>query len=126
MSESLRNFVAQNFHNTMEQEKIEQFLTTNGKFFAEKDYDEICDLLSAVDDEKMASLTTLQFKDPSMTLILSLILTIGLDRFYLDQTLPGVGKLLTCGGCWAWWLYDVICAKRNAYNRNIELLKGAL
>jgi hypothetical protein len=42
---------------------------------------------------------TLQFKDPTTSLIISLLGgSFGIDRFMIGDTGLGVGKLLTCGG----------------------------
>jgi len=44
----------------------------------------------------------------TVVLLSWLLGTFGVDRFYLGQNGMGVGKLLTCGGCGIWALYDLI------------------
>jgi hypothetical protein len=44
----------------------------------------------------------------TVVLLSWLLGTFGVDRFYLGQTGLGVGKLVTCGGCGIWALYDLI------------------
>jgi TM2 domain-containing membrane protein YozV len=49
-----------------------------------------------------------------VALLLSLFLGgFGGDRFYLGYTGLGVAKLLTCGGCGIWSIYDLIMIAMN-------------
>lgn len=71
----------------------------------------------------IASIKMAQFKDPTMALILSAIVgTLGVDRFYIGDTGLGVGKLLTCGGAYVWWLIDIFMIQDATRRKNLELL----
>lgn len=47
-------------------------------------------------------------KSWTTALLLSIFLgTLGIDRLYLGQKWWWL-KLITCGGCYIWWIYDII------------------
>ncbi len=55
-----------------------------------------------------ASIMMSEMKDPTIAIILSVCLGCwGVDRFYIGDVGKGVGKLLTCGGLYIWWLIDI-------------------
>ena len=47
-------------------------------------------------------------KDPVTILVISIFLGgLGVDRFVLGQTIIGLVKLITAGGCGLWWFIDL-------------------
>lgn len=106
----------------MEQQKVDMFIMSNGNNLPEQQIPFIREKLLALDDSKWAALSTVQFKNPTTALILSLFLgAYGVDRFYIGHTGLGVGKLLTCGGLGIWaiidWFNITSATKQVNYNK---------
>ena len=83
----------------MDQQKVDMFMMMNNKYLPESQILFIRERLLAADDSKEGLLHAIQFKDPTIALILSLLTgELGIDRFYIGDTGLGIGKLITCGG----------------------------
>lgn len=111
----------------MEQQKVDMFMMTNAKFFPEYKTLFIRERLLAMDDSKAALLMTMQFKDPTTALIISLFLGgYGIDRFYIGDTGAGILKLITCGGCGIWaiidWFVIMGSTREKNYNRLLAFI----
>ena len=52
----------------------------------------------------------------STLLILSIFLgCFGADRFYVGKIGTGILKLITCGGCYVWWIIDIISVVKGKF-----------
>lgn len=111
----------------MEAEKVDMFIMTNGKFFESHHVANIRDRLINLDDSKWSLIQTLQFKDPTVSLIVSLLAgPLGIDRFMIGDTGLGVGKLLTCGGLGIWTIIDWFMIMGATREKNMEKLQQLL
>ena len=91
----------------MESSKVDMFILINNKFFEGHHVAQIRDRMLEIDDSNWPVIQTLQFKDPTTMLLVSLLGgSLGIDRFMLGDTGLGVGKLLTCGGFGIWAIID--------------------
>ena len=83
--------------------------------------------LLELDDSKWAQISSLQFKSPTVALVLSIFLgAYGIDRFYIGHIGLGVGKLLTCGGIGIWALIDWFLILGATRNENLKKLEPLL
>lgn len=113
--------------NTMEQTKVDLFIANNSSKLPEEQLPVIREKLMGLDDNKWIVVSSVQFKDPTTALILSLFLgCYGIDRFYLGHTGLGVGKLLTCGGCGIWAIIDWFNISKATRNVNYQKLQSVL
>ncbi len=84
----------------LDQQKIDMYIMTNQKYFPEEKIVYLKDKLRTMDDEKFSLISTIEMKDPTTLLLVSIFLGgLGIDRFMLGDTGMGILKLLTCGGC---------------------------
>jgi TM2 domain-containing membrane protein YozV len=111
----------------MDQQKVDMFILVNSKFFESTHLPMIRERLMAMDESKWALVQTLQFKDPTTSLIVSLLGgSLGIDRFIIGDIGLGVGKLLTCGGLGIWAIVDWFLIMGATREKNTEQLQRFL
>ncbi len=111
----------------MEAQKVDMFIMTYAKYFESHQLNIIRDRLIAADDSKWALISTLQYKDPQTSIILSILAgTMGIDRFFIGDTGMGVGKLLTCGGFGIWAIIDWFMIQGATREKNMQKLQQFL
>lgn len=107
----------------MEAKNVEMFLMTNSKYFPSESMMVVKEKLEKLPEDKAVLLHSLQFKDPVMLLIISILIGgLGIDRFILGQTGLGVAKLLTCGGLGIWTIIDWFLIMGETRNVNLQKL----
>ena len=111
----------------MEQQKVDMFLMTNGEFLPEHKIPFVREKLLTLDESKWGTLSTIQFKNPTTALLLSIFLGgWGADRIYIGNTGMGVGKLLTCGGFGIWTIIDWFSISGSTKEQNYNKLQSYL
>lgn len=111
----------------MESQKVDMFIMTNGKFFESHQVFQIREQLLQMDDSKWGQVQTLQFKDPTTSLIISLLAgSLGIDRFMIGDTGLGIGKLLTCGGFGIWAIIDWFLIMGATREKNMTRLQTGM
>lgn len=107
----------------MEQQKVDMFMMMNNKYLPESQILFIRERLLAADDSKEGLLHAIQFKDPTISLVLSLLTgQLGVDRFFIGDTGLGIGKLITCGGLGIWTIIDWFLIMNATREKNFERL----
>ena len=108
----------------MDDQKVYMFIMTNAKFFESHQVNVIRERLIALDDSKWAMISTIQFKDPTTSLIVSILAgSLGIDRFMLGDTGLGIGKLLTCGGFGIWTIVDWFQIQKVTREKNLQKIQ---
>lgn len=84
----------------LDQNKIDMYLMINQKYFPEERIIYLKEKLQNMDEERFSLLSSVEMKDPTTLLLLSVFLgSLGIDRFMVGDTGMGILKLLTCGCC---------------------------
>ncbi len=111
----------------MEQQKVDMFLMTQGKYFEGYQLQAIKDKLMGLDDSKFVMLQAANLKDPTTALIISIVGgSLGIDRFFIGDTGLGIAKLLTCGGIGIWAIVDWFLIMGRTREVNMERLQRVL
>ena len=103
------------------------FMMMNNKYLPESQIMFVRERLLAADDSKQGLLHAVQFKDPTIALILSLLTgNLGIDRFYIGDTGLGIGKLITCGGLGIWTIIDWFMIMGTTREKNLMRLMSII
>ncbi len=110
----------------MEAAKVDMFIMSNSKFFESHMLPQIRQRLVDLDDSKWPIIQTIQFQDPTISIIVSILAgALGIDRFIIGDTGLGVAKLLTCGGLGIWTIVDYFLIMGATREKNMEKLQLA-
>lgn len=111
----------------MEAQKVDMFIVANGKYFEGHQLSMIRERLLSLDDSKWAVVSMIQFKDPTVIQIVSILAgSLGIDRFMVGDIGLGIGKLLSCGGLGVWAIIDWFMIQRVTREKNLERLQQIL
>ena len=77
--------------------------------------------LASLDDQKFTLLSTIELKDPTVLLLVSIFLGgLGIDRFMIGDTGMGILKLLTGGCCGILTIVDWLTIQKKARELNFS------
>lgn len=111
----------------MESSKVDMFMMANSKFFEQHHLMAVREKLLSLDESKWGIVQTLQFKDPTTSIIVSLLGgQLGIDRFMIGDTGMGIGKLLTCGGLGIWAIIDWFMIMGATREKNMQTFQNSL
>jgi len=100
---------------------------SNNRYFEAHQIGQIRQSLLEADESKFLVIQATPFRDPTMSLIISLVAGyLGVDRFFIGDVGLGIAKLLTCGGFGIWTIVDYFLIMGRTRETNYEKLKEAL
>lgn len=98
-------------------------MMTYGKYFPSASALTVKQIFETIPEEKKAMLGMLEFKDPTIALIISILVgALGIDRFYIGDNTQGVLKLITCGGFGLWTIVDWFLIMNSTKEKNLQKL----
>ena len=111
----------------MDAQSVDMFLMANAKYLEDHQMYYIRERLLEMDESKWRMLQFMQFNDPVIILIVSLVTgPLAVDRFMIGDTGLGIAKLLTCGGLGIWMLIDWVIIMGVTRQKNTEKLMRAI
>lgn len=100
---------------------VTAWLMMNKEYFTNSQLRKIQRYLEGIDEDQLEMLQFAEFKDPVVSLLLSIFLGgFGVDRFYIGQPVAGLLKLLTCGGFGIWYIIDIFVIMKATRDANYK------
>ncbi|HIT32582.1 MAG TPA: TM2 domain-containing protein [Candidatus Enterenecus stercoripullorum] len=111
----------------MTQDKVDMYVMTNQKYLPAEKIVFLKQKLLEVDEAKFSLVSSIEFKDPTTLLLVSIFLgSLGIDRFMLGDIGMGVLKLLTLGVCGILTIIDWFTVQKRTKEMNYNALMLAL
>lgn len=111
----------------MDQTRVDMYIMANQKYFPTEKMVYLKERLASLDEGKFALLSTIEMKDPTTLLLVSIFLgSLGIDRFMIGDTGMGILKLLTCGCCGILTIIDWFTISGKTKELNFNKVMGLL
>lgn len=112
---------------TMDAQKVDMFIIANQKNLPADKIVYLREKMLAADEGKFALLITVDIKDSTTLLLISIFLGyLGIDRFMLGDTGMGILKLLTCGVCGILTIIDWFTVQKRTRELNYNNIMAIL
>ena len=102
-------------HDSQRESRVRCWLAANASKLPERQLPILKERLMAMSDAELDRLTYVNLTDPLLMLVISICFGI-----------LGVGKLLTCGGVYIWWIADLFYIMDATKEKNLQRLNTAL
>ena len=107
----------------MDQKQIDTFVITNQKYLPKEKIVFLKQKLANATDDQCELAASVEFKDPTTVLILSIFLgVLGVDRFMIGDIGIGILKLLTAGCCGILTIIDWFTIQKKTKELNYNNL----
>lgn len=111
----------------MNQQNVQMFLQANQSKFKPEQIPMLTQQLINLPDEQYMAVSSASYKDPTVSLILSICLGgLGVDRFYIGDTGMGVLKLLTGGCLGVLTIIDWFTISGKTKDANMKIMQDAI
>jgi len=111
----------------MEDVKVDAYIMANGKYFPNDKVMMLRDRLLQADESKYSLLLSLDLKEPTTMLLISIFLGyLGIDRFMLGDIGMGILKLLTFGLCGVLTIVDWFLISDKTKEQNLNKIMQIL
>ena len=102
-------------HDSQKESRVRCWLAANASKLPENQLPILKDRLMAMSDAELDRLTYVNLTDPLLMLVISICFGV-----------LGVGKLITCGGIYIWWIVDLFYIMDDTKEKNLQRLNTAL
>lgn len=109
----------------MANNQMDIYLMSASKYLPQTAIPMLRDRLQDLSSEQLIALNSIEFKDPTMVLIIAIFFC-GVDRMLIGQVGLGVLKMITAGGCGIWWLIDLFSISEATRQYNLNKLNETL
>ena len=111
----------------LDQQKLDMYIMANQKYFPAEKMTYLREKLSTVDENKFVLVSSLELKDPTVMLLVSIFVgSLGVDRFMLGDIGMGVLKLLTGGCCGVLTIIDWVTIMNKTKELNFNKVMALL
>jgi len=111
----------------MDQQRIDMYIMANQQYFPPEKILYLKERLTALPDDRFSLLSTVELKDPTTFLLISIFLGyLGIDRFMIGDTGMGVLKLLTGGLCGILAIIDWFTISKRVKELNFNKLMAVI
>lgn len=108
------------------EERVRFWLSANANKLPEAQLHSLKERLMAMSDSEFERISYVSLTDPTLMLIISIFFgMLGVDRFALGDIGLGVGKLVTCGGLYIWWVIDLFNIMDATKQKNLQKINTA-
>lgn len=109
------------------EERVRYWLSLNASKLPEAQIPYMKEKMMTMSDAEFERISYLNLTDPTLMLIISVFFgSLGVDRFALGDVGLGLGKLLTCGGCYIWWIVDLFHIMDATKEKNMQKINSTL